>query len=213
MVPFAAGPAGEPWGLWQWDVAVASAGKAVEEGAPTPLTTADIEKAVATGEGGFYRALVADLAAARREYDALSSTLDRLCGSVDSPPGHNIRAALSKYDDTIRALARLHLAAAPTAEEAGGDTAGGAAGGSGGGVHKGPIQTREDAFRLLESVSDYFRRTEPHSPLSYSLEQCVRWGRMPLPDLLAELVPDEMTRAQLFKLTGIRPPAPPPAPQ
>ena len=40
---------------------------------------------------------------------------------------------------------------------------------------------QEDAFRVLTSVADYFRRTEPHSPISFLLERAVRWGRLPLP--------------------------------
>ena len=70
----------------------------------------------------------------------------------------------------------------------------------------GRIQSREDAFRSLLQVAEFFKRTEPHSPISYALEQAVRWGRMPLPDLLAELIPEEAARLQLFKLVGISPP-------
>jgi type VI secretion system protein ImpA len=52
-------------------------------------------------------------------------------------------------------------------------------------------------------VADYFRQSEPHSPVSYALEQAVRWGRMPLPDLLAELIPDESARTNMLRMTGI----------
>ena len=63
--------------------------------------------------------------------------------------------------------------------------------------------TRDDAIRTLKQVADFFRRTEPHSPISYSLDQAVRWGRMSLPDLLGELIDDDTTRAGLFRLAGI----------
>ena len=62
-------------------------------------------------------------------------------------------------------------------------------------------------FRTLERVADFFRQTEPHSPLAYALNQAVRWGRMPLPDLLTELIPDEAARTSFFRITGIQPPA------
>ena len=55
----------------------------------------------------------------------------------------------------------------------------------------------------LKAVADFFRRSEPHSPLPFALEQAVRWGQMPLPQLLRELIPDEGARHNLFKLTGI----------
>jgi type VI secretion system protein ImpA len=70
------------------------------------------------------------------------------------------------------------------------------------------VATREDAFRALLQVADFFRRTEPHSPVSYALEQAVRWGRMPLPELFGELISDEAIRTELFRRIGIpRPPA------
>ena len=44
------------------------------------------------------------------------------------------------------------------------------------------IRTREDAFRTLLKVAEFFRKTEPHSPISYTLEELVRRGRLPLAD-------------------------------
>ena len=69
----------------------------------------------------------------------------------------------------------------------------------------GQARSRDEAFRTLLQAADFFKRTEPHSPVAYLLEQAVRWGRMPLPDLWAELIPEEDYRRQLFKLVGIRP--------
>jgi type VI secretion system protein ImpA len=71
------------------------------------------------------------------------------------------------------------------------------------GPSRGRLVTRDDALNALLQVADYFRRTEPHSPVSYSLEQAVRWGRMSLPELLAELIPDEAARTQLSLRAGI----------
>jgi len=70
----------------------------------------------------------------------------------------------------------------------------------------GEIASRDDALRLLEEVARWFRRTEPHSPLSYTIEDAVRRGRMTLPELLAELMPDESSRSSFLIPLGIRPP-------
>ncbi len=67
------------------------------------------------------------------------------------------------------------------------------------------VGTREDAFRELLKLADFFRRTEPQAVLSYALEQVVRWGRLSLPELMQELIPDEAPRKNLFKQVGIRP--------
>ncbi len=53
------------------------------------------------------------------------------------------------------------------------------------------------------AVADFFKQTEPHSPVSYALRQAVRWGRMPLPEFLTEVIPDENVRAELFRRVGL----------
>lgn len=69
------------------------------------------------------------------------------------------------------------------------------------------IMTRDDALDGLLKVADFFRRTEPHSPVSYALEQAVRWGRMPLPKLLEDLVSDSVVREEMFRRLGIQNPS------
>jgi len=68
------------------------------------------------------------------------------------------------------------------------------------------VMTRDDALEGLLKVADFFRRTEPHSPVSYALEQAVRWGRMPLPKLLEDLVSDSGVREEMFRRLGIQNP-------
>lgn len=68
----------------------------------------------------------------------------------------------------------------------------------------GVFQSRDEALSNLIKVASFFRRTEPHSPLSYSLEQAVRWGKMPLPDLLMELVRNDEVREEMFRRMGIQ---------
>lgn len=74
----------------------------------------------------------------------------------------------------------------------------------------GGAMTREDALRLLAEVAAFFRRTEPHSPLFYTLEDAVRRARMNLLVLLAEIVPDVDQRDGMLLRLGVRPP---PAPE
>jgi type VI secretion system protein ImpA len=76
-----------------------------------------------------------------------------------------------------------------------------------GGGAPGPIASREDALKRLDEVAKWFRRTEPHSPLAYTLDEAVRRGRMTLPELLAEIVPDYATRSTILTSLGIKPPS------
>jgi type VI secretion system protein ImpA len=73
----------------------------------------------------------------------------------------------------------------------------------------GRIASREDAFRVLEEAADFFHRTEPHSPLAYTLREAVRRGRLTWSELLEEIVPDANSRAAILSSLGIRPPPPP----
>ena len=73
------------------------------------------------------------------------------------------------------------------------------------------LASREDALRALGEIANFFRRTEPHSPLSYTLDEAVRRGRMTWPELLAEVVADTDTRNTILNTLGIRPPPPPEA--
>jgi type VI secretion system protein ImpA len=65
------------------------------------------------------------------------------------------------------------------------------------------ITTREQALTELLRISDYFRRNEPHSPISYTLETLVFRGRMSFIELLEELMPSSEDRRQLLQHAGI----------
>lgn len=68
--------------------------------------------------------------------------------------------------------------------------------------------TRESALRDLESIAAFFRRTEPHSPLSYTLDEAVRRARLPWLELLNEVMGDQSSRDAFLIALGIRPPPP-----
>jgi len=69
----------------------------------------------------------------------------------------------------------------------------------------GAIRSREEAYRRLSDAADYLLRTEPHSPTPYLVMRAVAWGRMPLNELLQELVNSEGDLKQLYTLLGMRP--------
>jgi type VI secretion system protein ImpA len=177
--------------------------KRIQQGA---VTLAQLEKAASDSSVAFFVNLVDDLKACRGEFDGLCAALDARCDGK-APPSSNIRGALTGCVDAVMALARDKLPR-EQAEEAG-ESPSGAAGGNGRAPAADTFRQREDALQSLLKVAEFFRRTEPHNPVSYALEQAVRWSRMTLPELLVELIPDESSRGALFKQVGIRPPAGP----
>jgi type VI secretion system protein ImpA len=65
------------------------------------------------------------------------------------------------------------------------------------------IQNREQALALLLAIADFFKRTEPQSPLPYLLQRTINLGRLSFPDLLKALVNEEGARKFTYDLLGI----------
>lgn len=175
------------------------------------VTMDDIRVSQRATKPKFFIDLVDDLKQCEAEFAALTAALDKACGA-DSPPSSTIRNTLEMVTQVAKelgaeALAAAQAGAAPAADGgiAGDGAAAAASGGvSGGGV--GAIRSREDAFSALLRVAEFFRRSEPHSPVSYTLEELVRRGRMSLPDLLNELIADSSQRRSYYVVAGMKPP-------
>ena len=66
------------------------------------------------------------------------------------------------------------------------------------------LATREDALANLNEIAEYFRRTEPQSPLAYTIDEAIRRGRLTWPELIAELVKDDQVRGNILTSLGIK---------
>ncbi|HYF53823.1 MAG TPA: type VI secretion system protein TssA [Salinarimonas sp.] len=93
--------------------------------------------------------------------------------------------------------------AAAGPDGAAGDGAAAGGGGGGGGPR---IRTRDDVIRVIEEAAEWFRKTEPHSPLAFTLSDAARRARMPLPELLEEVLSDRDARRSMLVALGIKPP-------
>jgi type VI secretion system protein ImpA len=215
LLPITDGPAGAGYSLAQYQDSLdlkrldaKTREQRIKQGALAPEK---VEQAVNDSPAKFYRNLVDDLSACLDHLRHLGTTLAQKCGG-QAPAFDRIREAAQGCLDTVKSLAKSKLESAapppppPNGEggpnKADGEAPPAAVSGQG-------IRTREDAFRVLEQVAEFFRRTEPHTVVHHTLEQVVRWGRMSLPELLTELLPDANVRGALFKQVGIRPPEPP----
>jgi type VI secretion system protein ImpA len=69
----------------------------------------------------------------------------------------------------------------------------------------GAIKARQDALRRLAEVADYFRRTEPHSPVSYLVQRAIAWGHMPLDAWLGDVIKDGSLLENLRETLGLKP--------
>ncbi|AQS63923.1 hypothetical protein AGRHK599_LOCUS4360 [Rhizobium rhizogenes] len=140
-------------------------------------------------------------------FDAIMAVLTERCGQ-SAPPSSNIRNTLIEAAAAIRTLGGRDLEPAPV-EQAPAAIAGTDESGQpvirAAVVSPEGISSRDEAFETLLSVARYFRRTEPHSPISLSIETLVRRGRMDFSELLAELLPEAQVRNAVLTAAGIKP--------
>lgn len=163
-----------------------------------------IVAAIAASKPEFLRGRSQELTECRAEFVLLNQSLDTRAGSA-APPASSIQGALDRANDALNFLAKgvlfdvpavavgAEVAAEPSPTEK--PQFGGA------------VQSRDEALRALTQIAEFFRRTEPHSPVPYGIERVVRWAGLPLPALIGELIPDDGARGEFHKLTGTQPPA------
>lgn len=70
-------------------------------------------------------------------------------------------------------------------------------------VLAGGWRDRKEAYATLEALADYLVGLEPHSPTPFLLRRAVRWGNMPLPEVLAEILREEGDLNRLINVLGL----------
>ncbi len=180
--------------LQAWEVARAKGPEAV----------AELETARARSKGAFVQALLADCDACLAALEELERVVDGQLGA--DGPGYSVgRAALRDVVDLLGPVATAGTAAGPSETTA-----------AGGAVTTlslpvridGQVAHRDQALAQLRQVAEFFRRTEPHSPVAYLAEKAARWGEQPLHAWLRSVIKDDASLARLEDLLGIEHPAP-----
>jgi type VI secretion system protein ImpA len=168
----------------------------------------DLEREARAAGAARFGAVLADARAARDAWQAMADIIDARAGD-DGPSTTAVRDLVSGIIEIVSRYAPADAAGTEAAAPVGEAPATPASGVLGRiAVSPGQIASREDALRALGQIADFFRRSEPHSPLSYTLDEAVRRGRMTWPELLAEVVADTDTRNTILNTLGIRPPPP-----
>lgn len=165
---------------------------------------------VAVGESSpeFLQSLLDDVADCQEALVEMASTLEEKCDKDDNgislaPSTSRIREALDDSLRTIRGFAGEILGEEFDDDDAEENPTAGPAGADGSTTAAGGVNSRAEAYKTLAEVARFFRKSEPHSPVSYALEQVVKWGKMSLPDLLKELIQDSSARDAMFRHVGI----------
>jgi len=164
----------------------------------------DIQQSVSETPDDFFRQTVSDISHCIEDYKAISNKLDEYCGPEISPPTRNIINVLEECMGAVKHLAGDVLEdATENSEQTEGSTEA-TESTSTASVQTGAITSRDEAFKQLLRISDFFKKTEPHSPIAAILQRAVDWGNMPLEQLIQELIPDNSSREHYSHLTGIK---------
>jgi len=211
-IPMVRGQQGH-YGLWQiaqaGEIAALDPDRRQQRLAAGGVDLDAVRKAAGEMDAAAAATLIADIAAAQDAFQQLSAVLDQRCGP-EAPPSSNIRKVLEAAHDAAMLVLGDRLPARSSAAADGAEAAGHPAPTAAAGVVRsaagpGEIRDREDAFRLIETAAAWFRRMEPQAPISYTLQDAVRRARLPLPELLQELIRDETARGDFLIAAGIKP--------
>ncbi len=139
--------------------------------------------------------------AAIAAFSALTTAIDSACG--EPQPTSQISQRLRKCREAFYFLAGERIERAQASEQLVVEAGSEAAPDSDTMRQPAGLDSRSAAIATLKQVAEYFRRAEPHSPMSYAIDQVIRWSDMPLPALLQELIADGDARNGFCRLAGI----------
>jgi len=185
--------------------------------AEVALTRADVVDGVvrlqpelvwmATALGECQNALAAIVAFLRAQLGPLAPNLGKLAATIESAQ----RVVAQLHDSVVEALHDDDLVqdAVTSAGDAAGnvsampDAAGYDAidhGSTGGQLWR----NRTQAYATLAMLADYLTEVEPHSPTPFLIRRAVNWGRMSLPEIIAEIIREEGDVNRVFNVPGAR---------
>jgi type VI secretion system protein ImpA len=160
-------------------------------------------EALAKLEGARQRTSQAFYTNLMRDCEHCAAALDRLEKSVDAvlkADGPSFSAARSGLESLVMVI-KPALKEALAAPVAGGVVV--AAPVQSSSSPAGPLQSRAQALAQLRAVADYFRRTEPHSPVAYLADKAAHWGEQPLHVWLRAVVKDDAAFANIEEMLGV----------
>ena len=161
----------------------------------------DVDAARKRSSRGFYQALLADLADCLEALTQLERVVDDKLGA-DGPGFSAARSALQNVQHSVEVAAReVGALVEPQAALVEGVPAPSAPAAPG--VPAGAAQSRAQALAQLRAVADFFRRTEPHSPVAYLADKAAAWGEQPLHVWLRTVIKDPAMCGQLDELLGV----------
>ncbi len=174
---------------------------------------AELEELLPKIKPAMLRTAYEDLVATRQTLQDLSTSLDTKIGTDIAPDllsaenpnnlgnaiGHNIRLV-----EELAYRCNIPLTDEAAAEQGGSPEDNStsetpASSGTPGAV----AGNREGLYRQVQQIADTLKRLEPHSPIPYLLERCVKLGALPFPELMRAIIRETSTLDELDRLMGL----------
>jgi len=114
-------------------------------------------------------------------------------GSEATPTFDSLSGQLAKMGQALRAQLASHPEGTAVPAEVEATAAESSAGGP---SISGVVRSRQDVVRVLDAAADYFRRTEPSSPVPLLLARAKRLVSADFLEVLAEIAPDGVAQAR-----------------
>ena len=201
-----------PYGYWQYQKAVEISNttddaQRAEKIAAGNITLEEFNVAVSETSPRFFKDLIELIEEIKQALDAFYNAFYEHVG-VDAPAVSGISNALQQIAEAIELFAKKKLELARSAHEddeegQDGQSAISNESSSGEKNERSTVSNREDALRQIQKIARFFRENEPHSPISYTLDELVKRARMSLPELIEELIVDEEARRYFLISTGM----------
>lgn len=163
---------------------------------------ANVEAARTRTSAAFQQALLDDCQHCLAAIEALDKAVDARI-EADGPSFSAARTALQNLAHFVTPAAGAASNLALSAAGAVALPAAAAPSAAGMPVFAGAINSRAQALDQLRMVADYFRRTEPHSPVAYLADKAALWGEQPLHLWLKTVVKDAGALAHVEEMLGI----------
>lgn len=166
------------------------------------------DKAVAATPRAFYDQLWTDVRAAQDAVNALDRVIDERFGR-DAPSLNELKKAIEDCAGLVETFLRNKRSQEPS-PVADGQGVANMEHESGGGLSlrtvsfEGAPATREEALKRLAGVAAYFRKTEPHSPVSYLVQRAVQWGNMSLEQWLKDVINSDEELMRVKETLGLK---------
>jgi type VI secretion system protein ImpA len=185
---------------------------AAPAGAGSPVTMDVVTRAQRATAAVDVLALVEGARRLPQALASLQAVIDQRLGA-EAPGFATTRDAVQTTVERIERLARemgvIPAASGLDAVVKVGSPTDGAPSDANSGITASAPASRAQAIAQLRLVAEFFRRTEPHSPVAYLADRAAHWGEMPLHQWLRTVLKEQGAIAQIEELLGVSSPPPP----